>query len=429
LRIISSQSFKEKILEQVINRYKRDLSSTSLTVQKIISDVKRNGDDALLHYTKKFDKVNLSLSNLKVTDEEITESFEQLEKDQISALKKAAINISFFHKKQKKATWSVEIIKGITTGQIIRPLSTIGVYAPGGKTSYPTSVLMCVIPAIIAGVKKIIICSPPNKNGKLNPAILAAAKISGVTEVFKVGGAQAIAAMAYGTQTIPKVDKIFGPGNIFVTAAKLKVNKDVAIDFPAGPSEILIIADRTAKASFIASDLLAQAEHDSESWAILITTSKNLAQTVAKEIQKQIKFLSRKEIISSSLQKNGLIIIVDHIEEAVNYSNLIAPEHVHIQTKNAQKVVNMIQNAGAIFLGEYSPIAFGDYSAGINHVLPTGGYAKVYSGLSIKDFVKTINFLKCEQQGYQTLKKTTITLAKMEQFDGHAKSVSIREEK
>jgi len=287
---------------------------------------------------------------------------------------------------------------------------------------------MCTIPAQVARVKKIVVCSPVGESGNINPALLVAADIAEVTEIYRVGGAQAIAAMAYGTETVPKVDKIVGPGNVFVTAAKLEVSKDVAIDIPAGPSEILIIADETANASFIASDLLAQSEHDSQAWAILLTTSRGLALAVKEQVYKQMESISRIETVKSSIKTGGLIVIVKNIEEAVDYANIIAPEHLQIQTKTPRKVFNKVQNAGAVFLGDYSPVALGDYSAGLNHVLPTGGYAKFYSGLSTMDFVKTINFLQCSRQGYLNLKRTTVTLAKLEGFDGHARSISIRSE-
>ena len=429
MRVMTSPEFKEKMLDQVLNRGKADLSSISLRVKKIIIDVRENGDEALLRYTEKFDNVRLTKSKLKVAEKEIKESYEKLEREQINALKKAAVNITRFHEAQIKKMWSLETAKGVTVGQVTRPLSSVGVYAPGGKASYPSSVLMCAIPAKVAGVKEIVVCSPPRKSGDINPALLVAADIAGATEIYRVGGAQAIAAMAYGTETVPKVDKIVGPGNIFVTAAKLQVSKDVAIDLPAGPSEILIIADETANASFVASDLLAQAEHDPQAWTILLTTSKNLALAVKEEVYKQLGLLSRVETAKSSIQKGGLIVLVKDIGEAVQYANIIAPEHLQIQTKNPHKVFDRIQNAGAVFLGDHSPVAFGDYSAGLNHVLPTGGYAKVYSGLSTRDFVKTINFLQCSRQGYLGLERTTVTLAKLEGFDGHARSVSIRGEK
>ncbi|KPV63412.1 MAG: bifunctional histidinal dehydrogenase/ histidinol dehydrogenase [Candidatus Bathyarchaeota archaeon BA2] len=429
MRILTSQEFKEKMLDAVLNRGKTDLSSISSSVKKIITDVRENGDEALLLYTEKFDNVRLTKSKLKVTKKEIEKSYEKLETEQINALKKAALNITRFHESQIRNAWSLETTKGVTVGQVTRPLSSVGVYTPRGEASYPSSVLMCAIPAKIVGIKKIIVCSPPRKNGYTNPALLVAADIAGVTEIYRVGGAQAIAAMAYGTETVPKVDKIIGPGNVFVTAAKLEVSKDVAIDIPAGPSEVLIIADETANASFVAADLLAQAEHDPRAWAILLTTSKDLALAVEKEVRKQWESLSRKETVKSSMQTGGLIVLIKNLEEAVDYANLIAPEHLQILTRTPRKVFDKIQSAGAVFLGQYSPVAFGDYSAGLNHVLPTGGYAKSYSGLSTRDFVKTINFLECSKKGYLSLERMTVTLAKLEGFNGHTRSVSIRGDK
>jgi histidinol dehydrogenase len=427
MRTVTVQKFKEKMLYRVVNRGKSDLSTIS-SVKTIIDDVKEKGDKALLQYTDKFDKVRFPPSKIKVDEKEIKEAYKKLEESQLSALKKAAADIAVFHKEQLRDEWTMEIAEGVTVGQVMRPLSSVGVYVPGGRASYPSSVLMCAIPARVAGVEKIIMCSPPGKGGVVNAALLVAADIAGVEEIYRVGGAQAIAAMAYGTETVAKVDKIVGPGNVFVTAAKLEVNKDVAIDVPAGPSEVLIIADESGNASFIASDLLAQAEHDPQSWAILLTTSESLALAVKKELNKQMKSLSRTEVIQSSIQKGGLIVVVRNIEEAVECANLIAPEHLQIQSKAPIEVLSKISNAGAIFLGNYSPVAFGDYSSGLNHVLPTGGYARIYSGLSTLDFVKTMNFLQCSKEGYRKLKKTAVSLARMEGFDGHAKSVSIRED-
>jgi len=428
MRIVTAQEFREEMLYQVVNRGKSDLSKISSSVKKIITDVKENGDKALLKYTEKFDKICLIPSKLKVDKNEIKEAYKKLEKIQLKALKKASANITSFHKKQVRDKWTLKIAEGVTAGQVTRPLSSVGIYVPGGRASYPSSVLMCAIPARVAGVKTIVMCSPPGKSGDVDPALLVAANIAGVEKIYRVGGAQAIAAMAYGTETLPKVDKIVGPGNLFVTSAKLEVNKDVAIDVPAGPSEVLIIADETGNASFIASDLLAQAEHDSQAYAILLTTSADLASAVKEKLYRQMKSLSRTKVIQSSIQKGGLTVIVSSIEEAVKYSNQIAPEHLQIQTKNPDQILDKIRNAGAIFLGSYSPVAFGDYSSGLNHVLPTGGYARIYSGLSTSDFVKTMNFLKCSKEGYQNLKETAVTLANMEGFDGHAKSVSIRED-
>jgi histidinol dehydrogenase len=428
MRIVTAEEFREEMLYQVVNRGKSDISTIFPSVKKIIDDVREKGDKALLQYTEKFDKIRLPPSKLKVDKKEIKEAYKKLEKNQLNALKKAAANITNFHKEQLRDKWTMEIAEGVTAGQVIRPLSSVGIYVPGGKASYPSSVLMCAIPARVAGVETVIMCSPPKKSGDTDPALLVAADIAGVEEIYRVGGAQAIAAMAYGTETIPKVDKIVGPGNIFVTAAKLEVSMDVAIDVPAGPSEVLVIADKTANASFIASDLLAQAEHDPRAYAILLTTSADLASAVKEELYIQMKVLSRTEVIQSSLENGGLIVVVSSLEEAVEFANLIAPEHMQIQTENPSEVLGKVRNAGAIFLGKYSPVAFGDYSSGLNHVLPTGGYARIYSGLSTSDFVKTMNFLQCSKEGYQNLKETAVTLAEMEGFDGHAKSVSIRED-
>jgi histidinol dehydrogenase len=429
MRIVKAQEFKEQMLNQVLNRGKSDISSIESSVRKIIADVREQGDKALLRYTEKFDKIKLPASKLKIDKREIKEAYKKLKENQITALRRAADNIASFHTKQLRDKWTMQTAEGVTLGQVTRPLASVGVYVPGGKAAYPSSVLMCAIPANVAGVEKIIVCSPPGKSGDVNPALLVAADIAGVSAVYRVGGAQAIASMAYGTGTVPKVDKIVGPGNVFVTAAKLEISKDVAIDNPAGPSEVLIIADETGNASFIASDLLAQAEHDPQAWAILLTSSEALASAVKEQVYRQMKNLSRAEIITSSIKKRGLIVTVNNLEEAIEYTNLIAPEHLQIQTKKPTEVLGKIQNAGAIFLGRYSPVAFGDYSSGLNHVLPTAGYAKIYSGLSSLDFVKTMNFLQCSKEGYRNLKETTVTIAEMEGFDAHARSVTIREEK
>jgi histidinol dehydrogenase len=426
LRIITSQEFKGKMLDQVVNRGKADLSSTLSLVRKVIMDVKENGDEALLRYSRKFDNVQLVKLRLRVSKKEIEESYGKLETDQIDALKESAVNITRFHESQVRDAWSMEIMKGVTVGQMNRSLASVGVYAPGGKASYPSSILMCVIPAKVVGVKEIMVCSPPREDGAINPSLLVAADIAGASEIYRVGGAQAIAAMAYGTETVPKVDKIVGPGNVFVTTAKMEVSKDVAVDFPAGPSEVLIIADETANVSFVASDLLAQAEHDPRALAILFTTSENLAHAVEEEVFKQLESLSRKETAKFAIKTGALIVLFKNIEHAVECANLIAPEHLQILTKTPHQVFNKIQNAGAIFLGQYSPVAFGDYSAGLNHVLPTGGYAKTCSGLSTRDFMKTINFIECNKNGYLSLKRTTLTLAELEGFNGHARSVSMR---
>jgi histidinol dehydrogenase len=426
MRIISSKDFRNEELKALLKRGKTDLSEIVKAIRMIIDAVKKEGDKALLDYTEKFDKIRFNPSKLRVSEKEIKDAYSKLEKSQVTALQKAADNIAAFHKKQLKTKWTIQLTEGVKLGQVTRPLSSVGIYAPGGKASYPSSVLMCAVPAKVAGVENVIVCSPPGKNGDVDPSLLVAAEIAGVSEFYRVGGAQAIAAMAYGTGTIKKVDKIVGPGNIYVTAAKLEVNRDVAIDIPAGPSEVLVIADNTANPSFIASDLLAQAEHDPQAWAILLTTSETLASAVKDQVYTQMKYLSRKDIIKSYLQ-TGLIVIVPNIEEAIDLSNIIAPEHLQIQTKSPDEVFGKIQNAGAVFLGSYSPVSFGDYSSGLNHVLPTAGHAKTYSGLSSLDFIKTMNFLQCNKEGYRNLKETTITIAEMEGFDAHARAVSIRE--
>lgn len=427
MKLMTSQEFKGEMLNQIMNRGKTDFSSVSPLVQEIVTAVRKEGDKAVLRYTEEFDNVCLTQKRLMVTSEEIKESYQKLKESQVYALMKAAMNITRFHEEQTRNVWSLKVAEGVTVGQITRPLSSVGVYTPGGRASYPSSVLMCTTPARVAGVEKVVVCSPPRTNGDVNPALIVAADIAGATDIYRIGGVQAIAAMAYGTETVPRVDKIVGPGNIFVTAAKMQVSRDVAIDLPAGPSEILIIADDTASPSLIVSDLLAQAEHDPNAWTILLTTSKNLAYAVIEEVEAQLELLSRREVAEASVQTRGFIVIARDVEEAVDYANMIAPEHLEIVTRAPSKVLDGIQNAGAVFLGKYSPVAFGDYSAGMNHVLPTGGYAKTYSGLSIRDFVKTISFLECSRQGYSNLKETTVTLAKLESFNGHARSVSVRE--
>jgi histidinol dehydrogenase len=429
LRVVSSKEFKKDKLNLFLSRGKADLSSIVSTVRTIIDDVKKEGDSALLRYTEKFDRVRLDVSKLRVSESEIKEAYKKLDEKQVAALRKAADNIAAFHKKQLRAKWTMHVAEGVTLGQVTRPLESVGVYAPGGKAAYPSTVLMCAVTAKVAGVEKVVVCSPPTKNGDVDSALMVAADIAGVSDVYRVGGVQAVAAMAYGTGTVQKVDKIIGPGNVYVTAAKLEVNRDVAIDIPAGPSEVLVIADETANASYIAADLLAQAEHDPQAWAILLTTSEELASAVKDEVARQMKLLSRIDIIKSSLQKGGLIVTVQNIDEAVELANMIAPEHLEIQTKTPNEVFSRIRNAGAVFLGGYSPVSFGDYSSGLNHVLPTAGYAKIYSGLSSLDFVKTMNFLQCNKEGYLNLKETAVTISEMEGFDAHAKAASIRGEK
>ncbi|MBN1330122.1 MAG: histidinol dehydrogenase [Candidatus Heimdallarchaeota archaeon] len=407
-------------------RGKNNLTKVLPIVEEIIKDVKEKGDTALLDYIRKFDKISLTPASLKASKKDISEAYEKLTKGQLYAIESAAKRIAIFHKKQTRKNWETKTSEGITTGQLIRSLTSVGIYVPGGSAAYPSTVLMCAIPAKIAGVERIYVCSPVREKESLAPALLVAADISGVEAVYKVGGAQAIAALAYGTHTIPKVDKIVGPGNKYVTAAKLAVNTDVAIDLPAGPSEIIIIADDSANPYYIAADLIAQAEHDVEASAILLTTSPLLATKVLKIVEEQVQTEKRNHIIKESLSEQGFVIIVKDLEEALQITNNLAPEHLSIQTKNPRKIMARIQSSGAIFLGKYSPVAFGDYSAGINHVLPTAGYAKIYSGLSVNDFYKTMNFLECSANGFKKLQDITISLAQLEGLNAHAESVNIR---
>ncbi|MEA4957481.1 Histidinol dehydrogenase [bioreactor metagenome] len=399
-------------------------------VSEILKNIKNSKDSSLKEYTKKFDKV--SIESFKVTEAEIKESYKNLEESNpnlINSLKKAGRNIEKFHKRQIPNEWNMEIIEGINAGQIIRPINKVGCYIPGGRAAYPSTILMTVIPAKIAGVKKIICCSPPQKDGKIMDAILVAADIAGADEIYKVGGAQAIAAMAYGTESIPQVEKIVGPGNIFVTAAKKLVYGTVDIEFPAGPSEVLIIADRTADPKYIAHDLLSQAEHDPNASCYLVTDSLDLAEETKKEIDSLIIEAERKEIIEESLEKFGKIIVTKTIEEAIDISNEYAPEHLIIMTKDSKKdkkILEEIKNAGSIFLGKYSPVAAGDYGSGTNHVLPTDRGARMYSGLSTDSFLKKPTVQKITKEGLKSLEETIVPIANYEGFYAHANSVKVR---
>jgi histidinol dehydrogenase len=408
----------------VFNRSKLDAEGVMDTVRSILSTVKEDGDIALRQYTKKFDRVDLNL--IRVDDEVIDNSLKNLDGKLIKALEKAANNIAKFHKAQIPDEWMIEVDKGVMAGQIIRPLDSVGCYIPGGRAVYPSTILMTVIPAKIAGVSRIICCTPPQIDGSIKDVVLAAAKVAGATEIYKVGGAQAVAAMAYGTKTIPKVDKIVGPGNIFVTAAKKLVYGDVDIDFPAGPSEVLIIADENSNPDYIAIDLMAQAEHDPNAACVLVTTSEILALKVDQIINEQCGKMKRSEIISESLLKFGLIIIAPSIDEAVEFSNKYAPEHLIIMTEEPEEVVKNITNAGSIFLGELTPVSAGDYGSGTNHVLPTSGCARMYSGLSAESFIKKPTVQKLSDKGVINLNEMVTTLAEYEGLYAHAESFKKR---
>ncbi|MEM3060816.1 MAG: histidinol dehydrogenase [Candidatus Bathyarchaeia archaeon] len=416
----------EEEIRRLEERGGLDLGKVMPSVEEIVEDVKKLGDDAISRYTKKYDKVDLKKEEFKVSDEEIIDAYKKIDKSTLKAIRKCIKNIESFQRKQLREFWFTKIDEGILAGQFTKAIESVGIYVPGGRASYVSTVLMTAVPAKVAGVGKIIICTPPNLSKKIDPGVLVASKEVGVTSIYKVGGAQAIAAMAFGTEIIPKVDKVIGPGNIYVTAAKILVSREVAIDFPAGPSEILILADETASPGYIAADLISQAEHDPEALAILITSSEELAKAVLEEINSMFRDLGRKEIVQASLRNKGMIIVSKNIGDSIELINRIAPEHLQIMTKNPLEIVEKITNAGAIFIGDYSPCALGDYSAGVNHVLPTSGYARIYSGLSIKDFMKVMDVLYCTEEGYSSIADSAAILAKQEGLEGHAKAILLR---
>ncbi|MBR2372379.1 MAG: histidinol dehydrogenase [Clostridia bacterium] len=411
-------------INKVLNREIQTYGEYESVVKEVIAQVLSRGDDALKEYTQKFDGV--ALDNLLVSQSEIDEA-ENLVSDEFkNILKTAAQNIEFFHKKQVKQGFEVTKEDGIILGQKYTPIQKAGIYVPGGTASYPSTVLMNAIPAKIAGVSEIVMCTPPQKNGKIKAEILVAAKLAGVDKIFKCGGAQAIAAMAYGTQSIPQVYKIVGPGNIFVALAKKLVFGTVSIDMIAGPSEILVIADKTANPVHLAADLLSQAEHDKLATAVLVTDSSKIATQTANEIERQLALLPRCEIARASIDSNGKIIVVDSIDEAIKVSNAIAPEHLEVCVENPYDYLDKIENAGSIFLGGYTPEALGDYFAGPNHTLPTSGSAKFSSPLSVDDFVKKSSYIQYTKQALNKVKDQIATFAEAEGLSAHARSATIR---
>ena len=416
--------YSEIDLFETIKRSEQDVNNVLDTVSEILANVREKGDEAVKSYTEKFDGV--LIDDLKVSSQEIDEAYDTLDDSLLDALKQAASNIESFHKKQIPEQWEMEVNPGITAGQIVRPINSVGCYIPGGRAAYPSSILMTVIPAKIAGVEKVVCVTPPQKDGKILDAILVAADISGADEIYKVGGAQAIGALAYGTESIPKVEKIVGPGNIFVTAAKKLVYGQVDIEFPAGPSEVLILADESAEPEFLATDILAQAEHDPNASCFLVTDSEDLAIKTDEFVLKLTENAPRREIIEESLSKSGKIIITDTFEEAIYVTNEYAPEHLIICTKDDDETLSHINNAGSIFLGPYSPVAAGDYGSGTNHVLPTGGGAKMYSGLSTEAFIKKPTVQRITKDGLAELSKTSVPIAEYEGFFAHANSFKRR---
>ena len=422
---LTKESTKD-ILENLLKRSPNNYGKFEAAVADILANVKEKGDEALFSYTKEFDKVEVTPETIRVTEEEIEEAYKAVDASLLEVIRKALVNIRSYHEKQRQNSWFTSTENGTMLGQKVTPLNRVGVYVPGGKAVYPSSVLMNIVPAKVAVVPHIVMTTPPGKDGKVNPSTLVAAKEAGADEIYKVGGAQAIGALAYGTASIPKVDKIVGPGNIFVALAKKAVYGHVSIDSIAGPSEILVLADETANAHYVAADLLSQAEHDEMASAILITTSTELAQNVEKEIEGYLKVLSRKEIIEKSLENFGYILIAEDMDEAIEAANEIASEHMEIVTKNAFEVMMKVRNAGAIFIGEYSSEPLGDYFAGPNHVLPTNGTAKFFSALSVDDFIKKSSIVYYSRSALQEIHKDIIQFASSEQLTAHANSIAVR---
>jgi histidinol dehydrogenase len=417
---------KKDILNNLLKRSTNNYGDHEAVVKEIIENVRTNGDKALFEYTKKFDKADITAENVRVTDAEIEEAYAAVDPSLLSIIRKAIVNIREYHQLQKRNSWIETKENGIILGQKISPIESAGVYVPGGKAAYPSSVLMNVIPAHVAGVKNIIMTTPCNAEGKVYPLTLVAAKEAGVTEVFKAGGAQAIAALAFGTESIPKVDKIVGPGNIFVALAKRNVYGHVSIDSIAGPSEILVLADETATPRYVAADLLSQAEHDELASAILVTDSMELAEKVSLEVDEFVKVLSRSEIIKKSLDNFGYILVADNMQEAIAAANEIAPEHLEVLTKNPFDTMTRIKNAGAIFLGEYSSEPLGDYFAGPNHILPTNGTAKFFSPLGVDDFIKKSSIINYSREALEAVYTDIAAFADAEQLTAHANSIRVR---
>ncbi len=412
-------------LKRIVNRGDAATEEVAAAVKEVVERVRKQGDPAVLEYTEKFDRASLALKDIRVSPEEIRDAYTKVDQKKVDALKLAAQNIRHFHEKQKMSSWVSQEADGVILGQLARPIRSVGIYVPGGKACYPSSVLMNVIPAMVAGVEQLVMCSPA-PGGNLNPYILVAADIAGVKEIYKIGGAQAIAAMAYGTATIPRVDKIVGPGNIYVATAKRYVFGQVDIDMIAGPSEILIIADETADPVFVASDLLSQAEHDELASSILITTSQGLAVRVDAEVERQLANLARKEIARKAIDRFGVIVLVGDMQEAAEVSNSIAPEHLELAVEKPFELLSLIKNAGAIFLGHFTPESVGDYVAGPNHVLPTGGTARFFSPLSTDSFMKKSSLIFYTKEGLDKVGEAVMQIADVEGLDAHGNTIRVR---
>lgn len=420
---------KKDLLKNLLKRSPSNFGNYAETVQEIVDDVRDNGDAALFSYTKKFDKADITAENVKVTQKEIDYAYTQVSPELLDVIRKAKKNIWEYHEKQKQYSWFDSKPNGTLLGQKVTALASVGVYVPGGKAVYPSSVLMNVMPAKVAGVEKIVMTTPCNAEGEVYATTLVAAKEAGVDEIYKAGGAQAIAALAYGTESVPKVDKIVGPGNIFVALAKRAVYGHVSIDSIAGPSEVMVLADKTANSRYVAADLLSQAEHDEMASAILVTTSEELAEKVSVQVDKFIDELSRKEIMRKSIDNYGYILLADNMSDAIDAVNDIASEHLEIVTANPFDVMTRVKNAGAIFIGEYSSEPLGDYFAGPNHVLPTNGTAKFFSPLSVDDFIKKSSIIYYSREALEAVHTDIEAFAKAEQLTAHANSIAVRFEK
>ena len=425
---LNSQSIQD-LLQNLLKRSPQQYKSHEEAVQEILGNVRAKGDAAVFSYTEQFDHVRIDAGNIRVTDEEIEAAYREIDPSLLAVIRKALVNIRDFHQKQLQNSWFTTTTEGTLLGQKVTPLSRVGVYVPGGKAVYPSSVLMNIVPAKVAGVPEIVMTTPPDREGHVCASTLVAAREAGADVIYKAGGAQAIGALAFGTESIPKVDKIVGPGNMFVALAKKAVYGFVSIDSIAGPSEILVLADETANPRYVAADLLSQAEHDELASAILVTTSPELAEQVEKEVEAFTQVLSRKEIIRKSLDQFGYILIADSMDEAIAAADAIASEHMEIVTKNPFEVMMKVKNAGAIFLGEYSSEPLGDYFAGPNHVLPTNGTARFFSPLSVDDFIKKSSVVYYSREALQKIHKDIEQFAKAEQLTAHANSIAVRFEK
>lgn len=426
MRVVRLWRYPKRYYGQLLRRSEGDVARVLQKVRKLVAGVRDRGDLALLEYTERFDGVELSREQLRVPSEEIRAAYRELDSETIETIKTAARFIGRFHRKQLPKEWFTEFERGVRAGQVVRPLASVGVYAPGGLARYPSSVLMSVIPAKVAGVEKVIVCTPPRGDGRVDPVMLIAADISGADEVYRVGGAQAIAAMAYGTRTVPRVDKIVGPGNIYVAAAKQVVAPDVGVDFAAGPSEVLIIADSSASSRKVAADLMAQAEHDPSAAAVLVTTSEKLVLDVCERIRSMLKRAERRRIMSRSLREYGLAVVTRSMEKAIEFANHYAPEHLQLLVRKPKRVLGRIRNAGAIFIGPFTPVAAGDFAIGPSHVLPTGGIARRRAGLSVLDFVRMPTVQKLTRRGLRRLAVVVEKLAEVEGLPAHAQSIRER---